>query len=103
MKTAVSNETMRYSDIETIKSGIPSTELMYRAGKGIYETEGIKWDNTAVICGKGNNGGDGYVLALFIKKGGGTPKLILIEEEFSEDGRFYFEKCLDQFRIYESV
>ena len=101
MKTAVSNETMRYSDIETIKSGIPSTELMYRAGKGIYETEGIKWDNTAVICGKGNNGGDGYVLALFIKKGGGTPKLILIEEEFSEDGRFYFEKCLESGIEYE--
>ena len=50
--------------------GIPSLQLMERAGLGVYETiirsyssfikEGSRF---LVLCGKGNNGGDGFVVA----------------------------------------
>lgn len=94
MNFAVSNETMRYSDKMTIESGVPSLELMKRAGEGIYDCAKEKWGKKcAIFCGGGNNGGDGYVLALCMKKEGLSPHLVLVEEKFSTDGAFYFEKC----------
>ena len=95
MNFAVSNETMRLSDAMTIKGGVASTELMRRAGEAIYRSYG-QWGRCAIVCGVGNNAGDGFVLALCMKKDGLSPHLLLVEEKFSPDGLFYFEKCKDQ-------
>ena len=38
MRKVLSVDNMRKSDAATISSGIPGIELMYRAGKGIYNT-----------------------------------------------------------------
>ena len=61
---------MRASDAQTIESGTPSRELMRRAGEGIvdavdrYPSERGSWrPPVAVVCGSGNNAGDGYVVA----------------------------------------
>lgn len=46
--------------------GIASFELMRRAGTAAFETLRRHWPRArriAVVCGGGNNGGDGYVLA----------------------------------------
>ncbi len=106
MRIAVSNEVMRYSDKLTIDSGVDSKELMRRAGEGIYNS-GIKlWGNKiAVVCGSGNNGGDGYVLALYLKNAGLCPTLVLLSDKFSDDGKYYYEKCGEQnidFVVYDS-
>jgi len=94
MKIAVSNEVMRYSDKMTIDSGVPSRELMRRAGQGIFDAARGRWGaRCAVVCGSGNNGGDGYVLALYLKRAGVEPTLVLADQKFSPDGEFYFEKC----------
>lgn len=95
MKTAVSNSVMRACDAETIKSGTPSKALMSRAGEGIYGLYDFTKGKTAIVCGCGNNAGDGYVLAMCIKKGRYTvpPTLILLEEKFSDDGKYYFDMC----------
>ena len=67
----LSNQEMSLADQITIKNGIPSLELMKNAGNAIFKnlpanTKGKK----LVICGPGNNGGDGFVVAnLLINSG----------------------------------
>lgn len=96
----VSVQTMRESDAWTIANRTPSKELMYRAGLGIFEK--AEWKApVGIICGKGNNAGDGYVVALLLKEAGIPVTLILLAEAFSEDGGYYFEKCIDAGIPYE--
>ena len=91
----VSVETMRKSDAWTIANRVPSKELMRRAGTAIYEA--AKWKApVAVICGKGNNAGDGYVAASLMHRDGIPCRLILIADRFSEDGRYYYDICREE-------
>ena len=60
-KSAISVAKMRESDAYTIANLVDSKELMYRAAMGIYNS--AKWyGNIAIVCGSGNNAGDGYAL-----------------------------------------
>ena len=46
--------------------GIPGITLMERAGKSAYDALRANWPDAkqiTVLCGTGNNGGDGYILA----------------------------------------
>ena len=73
----VTSELMRQIDREAIdKVGIPGADLMENAGQGIargiltdiiQSTEPLK---IAVFCGKGNNGGDGFVIARHLLEAG---------------------------------
>lgn len=103
MRKVLSVDNMRKSDAATISSGIPGIELMYRAGKGIYNTlvngkivslEDAKKSEVYIFCGSGNNAGDGYVLALLLKENHVPCKLVLCSNRFSEDGRYYYDKCV---------
>lgn len=92
MKIVTSVETMRYSDAETIRGGVNSKELMYRAGEGLFRA--YPWQGkTAIVCGSGNNAGDGYVLALLLQKHGIDCTLFLLSDRFSADGAYYYEQC----------
>ena len=86
---------MRQADADTIKNGTPSVELMRRAAQGIFEAyDGWKGVKTLVICGSGNNGGDGYALAQILAGHGFDVEILRVSEKFSDDGRYYYEKCL---------
>jgi ADP-dependent NAD(P)H-hydrate dehydratase / NAD(P)H-hydrate epimerase len=66
-------ELMRATDrwaIETRR--IPSLDLMERAGEGLARViaEQVPAGRIAVVCGKGNNGGDGLVAARRLRAGG---------------------------------
>jgi ADP-dependent NAD(P)H-hydrate dehydratase / NAD(P)H-hydrate epimerase len=66
-------ELMRATDrwaIETRR--IPSLDLMERAGEGLAQViaEQVPAGRIAVVCGKGNNGGDGLVAARRLRAGG---------------------------------
>lgn len=63
----VSVENMRKSDARTIAEHTPSAELMYRAAQGIFNSAKFV-GRVAIVCGKGNNGGDGYALACILCK-----------------------------------
>jgi NAD(P)H-hydrate epimerase len=94
MKKAVSVKLMRESDAHTIKNLVGGRELMYRAGSAIFSA--CPWNGpTAVVCGSGNNAGDGYVLALLLKQAGKDVKLYLLSEKKSEDGAYWFERCTE--------
>ena len=67
----LSNKEMAKAALLTIESGISSLDLMFNAGKKVFNNLPIKKGKRALfICGPGNNGGDGYVAAdLLLKKG----------------------------------
>ena len=92
MQNVISVDNMRKSDKYTIDNITPSKELMLRAGKAVYNS--VKWSGKAgIICGTGNNGGDGYVLALEMAKNNLDCEIILVKDKFSPDGKYYFSKC----------
>ena len=92
MQQVISVEVMRHSDAMTIQNGILGRDLMYRAGESIFRAYPWK-GKTAIVCGSGNNAGDGYVLAYLLQKASIPCALILLSEKFSSDGLYYFEKC----------
>ncbi|WP_300379806.1 NAD(P)H-hydrate epimerase, partial [uncultured Alcanivorax sp.] len=56
----------RELDRLAIAAGTPGAELMARAGQAAFDTLCERWPEArriAVLCGGGNNGGDGYVVA----------------------------------------
>ncbi len=93
MKVVLSVRTMRESDAAAIAAGTPGRKLMARAAAGIAEA-GHFTAPVAVLCGSGNNGGDGYAAALLLAEKGLTPELIRVGDRLSEDGRYFLEECL---------
>jgi ADP-dependent NAD(P)H-hydrate dehydratase / NAD(P)H-hydrate epimerase len=66
-------ERMRALDRWAIEQrGVPSLELMERAGAGVARAvEDLSPDGpVSVVCGKGNNGGDGLVVARLLRNAG---------------------------------
>ena len=95
MLPIVDIKTMQESDRATIASGTPSRELMLRAAKGIFES--YAWNGkTLIVCGVGNNAGDGYALATLLHEANLSCEFLLLSDRFSEDGRFYFERCKEK-------
>ncbi len=92
MKKVLTVEAMRQADADTIAAGTPGRELMARAARGIYES--WPWQGkTAILCGSGNNAGDGYALALLLREAGHPCRLLRLGDRLSEDGRYYYEQC----------
>ena len=66
-------EQMRATDRWAIeRRGVPSLDLMERAGEGLAHVTAryAPAGRIAVVCGKGNNGGDGLVAARILRRAG---------------------------------
>ena len=86
---------MRESDAYTIANLVPSKELMYRAAMGIFNA--AKWHgNIAIVCGSGNNAGDGYALSCILADNGIKSTLIRVSDKFSEDGKYYYDMAMSK-------
>ncbi len=92
MPYCVSVETMRKSDAWTIENKISSKELMKRAGTAIFEAADWKAP-VAIVCGKGNNAGDGFVVANLLAEKDIPVDIFLLSDSFSEDGKYYHDIC----------
>jgi hydroxyethylthiazole kinase-like uncharacterized protein yjeF len=75
---------------------IPSLDLMERAGHGVAQAvEELAHDGPlAVVCGKGNNGGDGLVVARLARQAGREVSVVCLAppEELSPDARTNLER-----------
>ena len=88
-------EAMQEADRRTIaERGIPGLTLMENAGRGcaalVHERYGNDPGRKAVIvAGKGNNGGDGYVIARFLAEQGWQARTLVLalREEIGGDAR----------------
>ena len=69
--------------------GIPSLDLMERAGAGltVHTDRLVPRGPIAIVCGKGNNGGDGFVAGRLLRGFGRTVRVLLLAEpdEYSGD------------------
>ena len=83
---------MREADrLTTERYGISSLKLMENAGVAIAEFLREKFDGLAqrkviVLCGKGNNGGDGLVVARLLKESGCSPEVVLFADPGATEG-----------------
>ena len=93
MELSVSTETMRRRDKYTCDNLMPSRELMKRAGVAVFEQIRQRKGSFALLCGRGNNAGDGYVIAHELHKSGRKCKLFIESDAFSSDGEYYFTLC----------
>lgn len=61
----LSTPEMYQADRDAVQSGVASIDLMEAAGQAVVAAITTRWDpcDVVVLCGPGNNGGDGFVIA----------------------------------------
>lgn len=95
-----SGEMMQRIDRRAIEEfGVPGIDLMERAGQGCADEILARFGKGAVrlaliVAGKGNNGGDGFVIARLLRKAGWEVRVFVLarQEEISGDARTNLEK-----------
>ncbi len=93
---------MRAIETAAIASGeVTGLELMERAGRGVVEAIFEEWPElkatshrAVVLCGPGNNGGDGFAVARLLKEWGGEVEVFLYgtPERMPPDARVNYER-----------
>ncbi len=96
---------MRAIEQAAIESGeVTGLELMERAGQGVVEAIFELWPDVeegakraVVLCGPGNNGGDGFVIARLLRERGWDVQVFLYgdAEKLPPDARVNYERWCD--------
>jgi ADP-dependent NAD(P)H-hydrate dehydratase / NAD(P)H-hydrate epimerase len=102
MKVLTAAEMREVDRLTTERFGIPSLQLMEAAGKAVADevrTLGLaphaaESRKIAVLCGKGNNGGDGFVAARYLLTGGQRRQVYLFAspEELRGDAGVNYQR-----------
>src|SRR5690349_13336208 len=89
--------------LTTQQFGVPSLTLMENAGRGIVEFLAERFapldtQRVAIVCGLGNNGGDGLVVARLLRERGMAPHVVLLAEPSSlrDDAAHQLERLAAQ-------
>ena len=83
MKIVSAAEMRQIDRLTSERFGVPSLTLMENAGTAVAEFVGSRYPsarNIGVICGKGNNGGDGFVVARKLHEAGKSVRMLLLAE-----------------------
>ena len=80
---------MGRADAAAIAAGTPGLTLMERAGAAVVDAVCARFPRQAalVLCGPGNNGGDGYVTARLLKERGWPVEVRALGEPASQDAQ----------------
>jgi NAD(P)H-hydrate epimerase len=101
MIPVLTSEQMRRADRDTIRGGVPSATLMENAAAAIVaevEREFAGWKRVLVVCGPGNNGGDGLAAARLLAASGRTPVVFTLRDP----GRYSGDAALNAGRAREA-
>jgi len=100
VKPVISSAQMRKIDLETTqRCGIPSLTLMENAAaavaRAVAELAGVADQSILVLCGRGNNGGDGAATARLLALSGAKVDVVLFGriKETKGDAQSNFEKA----------
>ncbi len=93
-------EMMRADEL-AVEAGIAGNALMENAGRAVAETAMSRWrdaHDVVVLCGPGNNGGDGFVAARYLKQAGWTVNLhcLVPVEKLAGDAAHHARRWLDE-------
>ena len=102
MKALTAAEMREVDRLTTERYGVPSLQLMETAGKQVADVIGARIvglppQRIAVLCGKGNNGGDGFVAARYLREFASKIKVYLFAspEELRGDAAINFMRWRD--------
>jgi hydroxyethylthiazole kinase-like uncharacterized protein yjeF len=85
MKILTAAEMQRIDRLTTERYGVPSLTLMENAGRRVVEFlearfAPLRQQRIAILCGRGNNGGDGLVVARLLRGQGLSPRVVLLAD-----------------------
>ncbi len=91
MKILTAAEMQRVDRLTSEQYGIPSLTLMENAGRAVADFlverfSPLKTQKVAILCGRGNNGGDGLVVARLLRERGLEPRVVLLADPKSLKG-----------------
>ncbi len=81
---------MRALDANAVWFGTPVSELMENAGRAVAEEAGKLGSSFVIVCGSGNNGGDGFAAARHLKS---KPRIFYLWKPKSAESQDNFEKA----------
>ena len=86
MKIVTAEEMREIDRLTTEKYGVPSLTLMENAGTAVAEfaQKHFQFNSVCVVCGKGNNGGDGFVAARKLREAGKQVSVIVLAKGANE-------------------
>ena len=95
MRPILTADEMRAADAWAILHGTPGPTLMENAGLAVaraIESRFGKERRVAIVCGLGNNGGDGFVIARVLKSDWTKVFLIGDPEALKGDARHHYDR-----------
>lgn len=93
MRCVTTVSEMRKAEQAAFDGGIPSRELMSRAAEAVFSHLRDLRPPFAVVCGGGNNAGDGYAAAVLLAEAGLPCTLIRLTDRVSPDSAFFLDRC----------
>jgi len=102
----ITHDEVKVLDANAAARGVPTSTLMENAGKGVAEAMmkefDLKGKTVLILCGTGNNGGDGLVAARLLRKVCkvkvflvGDPKTQISKSNLSKVKALVFPKDVD--------
>ena len=93
----------RIDRLTTERYGVPSLTLMENAGRGVVEFlvdrfPALERQRIVILCGRGNNGGDGLVVARTLRDRGLKPRVLL----FADPGKVQGDAAANLERLASS-
>jgi ADP-dependent NAD(P)H-hydrate dehydratase / NAD(P)H-hydrate epimerase len=91
MKVLTAEKMREVDRLTKERYGIPSLQLMENAGAAVADYLSQTFPDLSarrilVVCGKGNNGGDGFVVARRLRERGASPRVVLFAEPSTVHG-----------------
>jgi len=97
MKILTADEMRTVDRVTTERSGVASLDLMHNAGRAVAQFVLHEFPDArhiCVLCGKGNNGGDGFVAARELDAAGRKVRVLLLgyPADLKDDAKTAFEE-----------